>query len=525
MTTDKTAQPQKLSSRDDFSATTKRVLRERVGGICSNPECRAPTFGPKGADQAFHTGHAAHICAAAPGGPRYDEHMTREERRGLNNGLWLCSGCSQKIDGDFQSYPTKLLKEWKAEAEAEAKKAQGHRPATHDAKYLLQQALAIQSKKPLASSISEAIHSETQVLKSLDTRFDVIPSLQRGLMSFELVPKETINTSWQFKPGAKSHYKTGLISLIENGEELEFELKDADIQGSPLLEKIFSEEEGRVVIKPKTLSATAQIFVRHRELDITDVLAVVEGTLVHGTKTATFNGAALGGCLNLSIPINLEGHEKSCAFIIGASVESWEGKRLEELPYLAQLLRLYHKLVSMPELHIVIEIDGRKLWEAAFKSQEHVQHIRQTYNLLKVTAAARQISIAFNSPVRWCSSKLNEMSHVQEIFETQSVLNGNVGADSSLLFDKLIFTTSDSESLRMLRGLPEDKVMSFSYIDPLKKVLLLFGVPVFLPKRQLRVTGAFMSFKFGRRSKSGECKVEWGFKPAEDFSMHMQYMS
>lgn len=525
MTTDKTAQLPKLSSRDDFSATTKRVLRERVGGICSNPGCRAPTFGPKGIDQAFHTGHAAHICAAAPGGPRYDEYMTREERRGFNNGLWLCSGCSLKIDGDSQSYPTTLLKEWKSEAEAEAKKAQGHRPAAHDVKYLLQQALANQPKKLLASSISEAIHSETQVLKSLDPRFDVIPSLQRGMMSFELFPKETINTSWQFKPGAKSHYKAALISLIENGEELEFDLKDADIQGSPLLEKIFSEEEGRVVLKPQTVPATAQIFVRHQELDITDVLVMVEGKLVHGTKTATFSGAALGGCFNLSIPINLEGREKSCAFIVGASFESWEGKRLEELPYLAQLLRLYQKLVSIPELHVVIEIDGRKLWEAGFKSQEHVQHIRGTYDLLKLTSAARQVSLAFDSSVRWDSNKLADMSHPQEIFEAQSVLNGYMGADPSRLPNKFIFTTSDSESLRVLRNFPEDKVLGFNCVDPLKKVLLLFGIPVFLPKRQLRVAGVFMSFKFGRKEKSGEYKVEWNFRPAENFSMHMQYLS
>lgn len=88
LTADSTVKPKKLDKRDDFTQAVKKALRERVGGICCNPSCEASTFGPKGADKAFHTGHAAHICAAAPGGPRYEADMSREERRGFDNGIW-----------------------------------------------------------------------------------------------------------------------------------------------------------------------------------------------------------------------------------------------------------------------------------------------------------------------------------------------------------------------------------------------------------------------------------------------------
>ena len=33
-------------NRDDFSAKTKKVLAERVGFLCSCPNCRVPTMGP-----------------------------------------------------------------------------------------------------------------------------------------------------------------------------------------------------------------------------------------------------------------------------------------------------------------------------------------------------------------------------------------------------------------------------------------------------------------------------------------------
>ncbi len=64
----------KKNNRDDFSDTTKRLLRNRVGGRCSNPDCRVPTEAPSDEkpEKVNSIGKAAHITAAAPGGPRYN---------------------------------------------------------------------------------------------------------------------------------------------------------------------------------------------------------------------------------------------------------------------------------------------------------------------------------------------------------------------------------------------------------------------------------------------------------------------
>ena len=69
-------------NRDDFSEQTKTLLSNRVGARCSNPDCQRPTFGSNSdPNKATSIGVAAHICAAAPGGPRYDVTMTSEERK------------------------------------------------------------------------------------------------------------------------------------------------------------------------------------------------------------------------------------------------------------------------------------------------------------------------------------------------------------------------------------------------------------------------------------------------------------
>lgn len=105
-------------NRDDFSARTKGILAQRVAFRYSNPDCRKPTIGPN-SDQTKATcmGIAAHICAAATGGPRYDIAMTKEDREHISNGIWLCSDCAKLIDVDINKYTTHLIHIWKKTAE------------------------------------------------------------------------------------------------------------------------------------------------------------------------------------------------------------------------------------------------------------------------------------------------------------------------------------------------------------------------------------------------------------------------
>jgi len=57
-------------NRDDFSAKTKIVIGQRAAYTCCNPECGKSTAGPHSdPERAVLTGVAAHICAAAAGGP------------------------------------------------------------------------------------------------------------------------------------------------------------------------------------------------------------------------------------------------------------------------------------------------------------------------------------------------------------------------------------------------------------------------------------------------------------------------
>ena len=92
------------NNRDDFSPATKELLANRVGRKCSNPACRKLTCGANEDPQKVTSiGVAAHICAAAKGGPRYDATMTSQERK--------------LIDTDVVRYTKETLLSWKQIAE------------------------------------------------------------------------------------------------------------------------------------------------------------------------------------------------------------------------------------------------------------------------------------------------------------------------------------------------------------------------------------------------------------------------
>jgi hypothetical protein len=107
-----------MLNRDNFSKRIVTSLAGRVAYLCSNPYCRKVTIGPDSIrDKTTIIGEAAHITAAAPGGPRYDSTLTDIQRKDIDNGIWLCSNCSDLIDKNYKAFTIDTLKMWRSDAE------------------------------------------------------------------------------------------------------------------------------------------------------------------------------------------------------------------------------------------------------------------------------------------------------------------------------------------------------------------------------------------------------------------------
>lgn len=108
-------------NRDDFSEKTRRRIGRQAGWLCSDPSCHRDTIGSNsdGTGEIDH-GTAAHICAAAPGGPRYDPKQSPAERSSPDNGIWLCRLHGDAIDAKDSKYTVELLRAWKKQAQEDS---------------------------------------------------------------------------------------------------------------------------------------------------------------------------------------------------------------------------------------------------------------------------------------------------------------------------------------------------------------------------------------------------------------------
>src|ERR1035438_4813707 len=150
--------------RDDFSQKTKEKLASRVAHRCSNPDCRAPTSGPQlHPDKSVNVGVAAHITAAAAGGPRCEPTMSALERTAIRNGIWLCQTCAKLVDSDDNRYSMDVLVRWKMTAEREAQRQVGK--------------ARVLQPSPLASA-------ERRIKNDLKTRATLRADLRKGAKEY-----------------------------------------------------------------------------------------------------------------------------------------------------------------------------------------------------------------------------------------------------------------------------------------------------------------------------------------------------
>jgi len=189
--------------RDDFPIATRRTLAQRVALRCSNPDCRAATGGPQvRAAKALNVGVAAHITAAAAGGPRYNAALSPEERAGIQNAIWLCQTCAKLVDNDDARFTEQHLRQWKRSAERDAFAAIGK---------------ASPSKKGSRASTK----AESEIRRNLDLR-------DRLRKEFLRPPGDLRLLGWHAKPYEKLAVREVLIRSLE---DTKYPVVDADPPG------------------------------------------------------------------------------------------------------------------------------------------------------------------------------------------------------------------------------------------------------------------------------------------------------
>ena len=106
-----------------YSQKTLKVLFAWSGNQCAHPECTETLIEPATEDSnVLVTGHICHIHAVSTDGPRGKPGLTQSELNWPENLLLLCRNHHALVDGQHETYPAELLREWKQTHESKMRK-------------------------------------------------------------------------------------------------------------------------------------------------------------------------------------------------------------------------------------------------------------------------------------------------------------------------------------------------------------------------------------------------------------------
>ncbi|UZA81267.1 HNH endonuclease [Pseudomonas syringae] len=355
-----------VHERHDFLQKTVQRLRDRAGNVCSFPECHVNTHGSAfTGDKAVGVGVACHIKAAAPGGPRYDAKQTKDERRHLSNGIWMCQTHSKLVDADDSAYSIETLLEWKQKAEARSNSLINQKSFTENEVRAAVEAGAVsilqrwvnKSNDPFDTPIAEVMTGYEAGLRALDPRFNVqvdkvgghynhIISAAQDKVSLQLILQDLDKLEG---------YWDAERALYEEGRQLEIPGAHFKFEGSKLFDAIHRRthrsEQGTLTLGAPRKALTANLYVRTPK-GHESVVDSFTCYYTSGSLRTVFEGAALDGFFTVKASCTHDG--KGTKFDLKFNVDAWRGKNILDLPRFFRLAKVAPLLASG---RLVVEIE------------------------------------------------------------------------------------------------------------------------------------------------------------------------
>ncbi|MGO1475362.1 MAG: HNH endonuclease signature motif containing protein [Psychrobacter sp.] len=343
------------AKESNFAPSTIRLLRDRVASLCSNPDCRKSTIAAslETNDKTTIIGEAAHIKAASSGagGARFDDNMSYDERRSIDNGIWLCKNCHRMIDREPIKYSVENLKRWKSETEEYASKSLGIKYKTDEnIKEAQQSLLSIMPLSSINNALSNVHGSVVQTLGVLDNRLKLSTKFDNEATVYSVEPKDdsyvpTISIKDFSKESNIRKYK----DLILHGLDCDI---DGDIDfssDSNLINKLLNDTSidfKKASIK-RINKVNAYIKIPYQDSDTNKTVVKIDGYLTHGLKTVSFIGGL--ECYFKFEVIGMPMFDESITdtvqnFNMSFCFNDWNGKNIRSLDKLEDLYILINEI-------------------------------------------------------------------------------------------------------------------------------------------------------------------------------------
>ncbi|MEZ5587453.1 MAG: hypothetical protein R3E46_10325 [Sedimenticolaceae bacterium] len=475
-----------MTRRDEFLESVKRLLRDRAGNQCSHPDCRAVTTGAaEHPEKVNNVGKAAHICAAAPGGPRYRPEMSKEERRSADNGIWLCSTHADEIDNDEERFPESLLRQWKRDAEESRKSGIGKPlPRPSDVHNAVAAALSGTSRDFVPSAIANVHKATEDVLGELDPRFRIETSYQNGATTFAYHAKEDVSFQMTVEAGHAREFAEQYRRMLTHGDDVTIDSSAIRFRGSKLLEELpafFG--EGHLNILSERKEAITRLRFVQKDSGIEEPLPDATGMIRHGTHALTFEGSIFGGMITLKYTAAFVGEANEGRITLTPTLGSWQGRPITRLPYLDSLHAFLDRLESGWVLEGTLLVEGLKLFSFDLNQLEEGEDGMAEY--LRFVQAAGCVVEFLNVSISFDRDFLPTVAEFTQVIEAARIIRNQLTYSREEITGPIIsplIVDESASNVGLLSATTEPSVVKF--IEDEGRQLTCMGEALRMPPRE-----------------------------------------
>lgn len=520
------------AKENDFTKLTIMKLRDRVANLCSNPQCRKNTVAAnlETIDSRTIIGEAAHIRAASSGagGARFDDDMSHDERKSIDNGIWLCKNCHRMIDREHKKYSVEILERWKAEAEEYASKNLGLKYRTdEDIKESQQSLLSVMPLSSISNVLSNVHGSVVQTLGVLDNRLKLSTKFDDTATVFSVEPKydsyiPTISIKDFLNESNIRRYK----DLILHGLDCEIDGNIDFSSDSNLINKLLNDtgiDFKKASIK-RTNKVDAYIKIPYQDSDTNKTVVKVHGYLTHGLKTVSFIGG-LEYYFKFEV-IGMPMFDESITdtvqnFNISFCFDDWNGKNIRSLDKLEDLYILINEICDNENANIGLFTSETHsfLAKAKINNASDNDDIKQIKWLLNYIYKSYKICDYLNYEVFICLDSVILEKDYEQLLEVYDTLFENkVHLKKDIKLNPTLQLSGVSED--EVKMLVDNPSLELEYTSHDEEYLRIFKNKFKLPNRKMRFSN--FSAKVNRIAQTDSFTVE--LVPHENSETRIEFL-
>lgn len=470
-------------------------------------------------------GQACHITAAAENGPRHNRKLSVEERTGIGNGIWLCNLCAKEIDANRKAFPVRLLRQWKADAEARARAQQGKRhPHPDDAAQTLVSAFTGQAPRFMPNAVANVHRATETVLSALDPRFRVESTYVNNAPALTIHPVAEATIDICPPEDRSEDWRKAFDSVIHHGTEVTLPMDGATVTGSPLFEKLFDGSgSGDATL---TVWAARQEVIQYTALIDSKTgertqLPDFRGQITFGSKSYTVQLAACDDMLTMHFHRSWDSTKPTQTVTLNTSFEKWEGCNVRRLPHFETLRRIFDRIEAGCRFDIRLEVNGQPFVHTVSRSvgsdiEELPESMRHNHWLVEYLADLRALTERLGVSIQYRNEVPISYVDRKELVDAIMTLERKRVYRKEHMPSPPSFTlTAGKETIRLLTDDAAGQV--FQIAEPEGATIFAFGQEVTLPVRRLFITNArpVLSPKAHRLKPGDEVSVT--LQPMEGF--------